>query len=402
MTTLQLPVTGTVSGLMMAQDANTALAALAVANQGATAPTTAGTGLTSTAGVLWHDTANNLLKLRDQADANWIVIAALDETNKTYVPAGYSVTLASAATVNIGAAAAAYIKITGTTAITAFDTAQAGTHRLIEFTGALTLANNSTSLILPRGANIITAAGDVALMVSEGSGNWRCASYLVASGAITGGTISGATLSGCTLSGTTSLPGFGSISSGGVLNLGLSGNALNIASAFFKLTPNQALVSVENETGTAAQFMNNSSVGASVEIRSDATEVYMIAFNNSGSLIGSVSTGVSSVAYNTTSDYRVKENISLLSGALDMIAKMKPSTFTYKKDPLKQIHTGFIAHELQTVLPEAVHGEKDAIGKDGNMMMQGVDYGKLTPVLVAAVQELAAEIAALKAQIMRP
>lgn len=90
--------------------------------------------------------------------------------------------LASAATVNIGAATGNYVKITGTTTITAFDTVQAGTRRMVEFGGALTLTHNATSLILPTGANITTAAGDVATFVSEGSGNWRCANYMLASG----------------------------------------------------------------------------------------------------------------------------------------------------------------------------------------------------------------------------
>jgi hypothetical protein len=85
--------------------------------------------------------------------------------------------IASAATVNIGAATGMFVHITGTTTITAFDTATAGVYRIVCFDGALTLTHNSTSLILPRGANIVTAAGDCAGFVSEGSGNWRCVWY---------------------------------------------------------------------------------------------------------------------------------------------------------------------------------------------------------------------------------
>jgi hypothetical protein len=85
-------------------------------------------------------------------------------------------TIASAATTNIGGAAANYLQVTGTTTITAFDTVQAGTRRILEFAGALTLTNNS-GIILPGGFNIATAAGDVAVMVSEGAGVWRCVSY---------------------------------------------------------------------------------------------------------------------------------------------------------------------------------------------------------------------------------
>lgn len=95
--------------------------------------------------------------------------------------------LASAATVNIGAATGEYLHITGTTTITAFDNAQAGTGRVVVFDGALTLTHNATSLILPTAANIATAAGDVARFRSEGSGNWRCVGYMRADGSVLAG-----------------------------------------------------------------------------------------------------------------------------------------------------------------------------------------------------------------------
>ena len=87
------------------------------------------------------------------------------------------VTLASAATVNIGAAAANDISVTGTVTITAFDSIPAGAIRKLTFAGALTLTHNATSLILPTGANITTAAGDIAQFTSLGGGNWRCDYY---------------------------------------------------------------------------------------------------------------------------------------------------------------------------------------------------------------------------------
>jgi hypothetical protein len=90
--------------------------------------------------------------------------------------------LASAATVNIGAAAGNYGNITGAATITAFDTVQAGTRRVVTFTGVATLTHNATSLILPTSANIITAAGDSATFISLGSGNWVCTQYQRASG----------------------------------------------------------------------------------------------------------------------------------------------------------------------------------------------------------------------------
>lgn len=90
--------------------------------------------------------------------------------------------LASAATVDLGAATGMWAHITGTTTITSLGTASSGVMRWAVFDGALTLTHNATSLILPTGANITTAVGDAALFVSEGSGNWRCLGYWRKSG----------------------------------------------------------------------------------------------------------------------------------------------------------------------------------------------------------------------------
>lgn len=100
--------------------------------------------------------------------------AAINEARATAI--------ASASTCDIGAVAGNFVHITGTTTITAFGTVQAGTRRVVCFDDVLTLTHNGTSLILPTGANITTAAGDTAIMVSEGSGNWRCTGYQKASG----------------------------------------------------------------------------------------------------------------------------------------------------------------------------------------------------------------------------
>lgn len=90
--------------------------------------------------------------------------------------------IASATTTDIGAATGNYVDVTGTTTITGLGTVQAWTQRIVRFTGALTLTHNATSLILPGGANITTAAWDVAHFVSLGSGNWRCTAYTKADG----------------------------------------------------------------------------------------------------------------------------------------------------------------------------------------------------------------------------
>jgi len=94
-----------------------------------------------------------------------------------------SADIASATTTDLGAATTPYVHVTGTTTITGLGTMQAGAARLVVFDGALLLTHNATSLILPTGANITTAAGDAAIFRSEGAGNWRCVVYQRKSGA---------------------------------------------------------------------------------------------------------------------------------------------------------------------------------------------------------------------------
>ena len=95
--------------------------------------------------------------------------------------------IASATTTNIGAATGQYVRVTGTTTITGFGAVNAGTMRWVEFTGALTLTHNASSLKLPAAANIATAAGDVGLFVSLGAGNWKCLYFSKADGSSVAG-----------------------------------------------------------------------------------------------------------------------------------------------------------------------------------------------------------------------
>ena len=103
----------------------------------------------------------------------------------------------------------------------------------------------------------------------------------------------------------------------------------------------------------------------------------------------------STTAYNTSSDYRLKENVAPMTGALDKVASLKPVTYNWKVDGSDG--QGFIAHELAEVCPDAVHGEKDAVDAEGKPVYQGIDTSFLVATLVAAIQELKAEVDALKA-----
>lgn len=100
-----------------------------------------------------------------------------------------SIDVASATTTDIGAVASENVRITGTTTITGLGTAPAGMVRNVLFAAALTLTHNGTSLILPGAASIVTAAGDTATFLSEGSGNWRCTKYQYAAFRSSGGVV---------------------------------------------------------------------------------------------------------------------------------------------------------------------------------------------------------------------
>jgi hypothetical protein len=119
--------------------------------------------------------------------------------------------------------------------------------------------------------------------------------------------------------------------------------------------------------------------------------------NSSGTEVGYVYTTSSSTTYATSSDYRLKENVVPMTGALAKLSALKPCTYTWKADGSNG--QGFIAHELAEVCPEAVVGEKDAVDSDDNPKYQGIDTSFLVATLTAAIQEQQAIINDLKARI---
>jgi hypothetical protein len=120
-------------------------------------------------------------------------------------------------------------------------------------------------------------------------------------------------------------------------------------------------------------------------------------FDSSNSTIGSITKSGSSVAYNTSSDYRLKENIAPMTGALAKVTQLKPVTYKWKADGTDG--EGFIAHELAEVCPSAVYGEKDAVDENNNIKAQGIDTSFLVATLTAAIQEQQVIINALTARL---
>ena len=153
-----------------------------------------------------------------------------------------------------------------------------------------------------------------------------------------------------------------------------------------------------NDTSSRISTRATSAVinGVGVYCTTTAATGAMVFFNSNGQ-VGTIQVTGSATAYITSSDYRLKENVAPITNGLTTIASLKPVTYDWKNDASKG--EGFIAHELQSVIPAAVSGEKDAINKDGSINPQGVDYSKIVVHLVAAIQELKAENDDLKARL---
>jgi hypothetical protein len=144
-----------------------------------------------------------------------------------------------------------------------------------------------------------------------------------------------------------------------------------------------------NATGMSATN-SSAEAGNFNRITSDGQVVIFRRQNNS---VGSVSVTTTTTTYNTSSDYRLKENIAPMTGALEKVAALKPVTYKWKVDGSSG--EGFIAHELAEVCSHAVSGEKDAVDADGNPQYQGIDVSFLVATLTAAIQEQQAMITSL-------
>lgn len=118
-----------------------------------------------------------------------------------------------------------------------------------------------------------------------------------------------------------------------------------------------------------------------------------------GAGVGNISTNGTSVSYSTTSDRRLKENFVPLTGSINKLNTIKVYNYNFINDKNKTVVDGVVAQELQSILPNAVSGKMDEVDADGKIMAMTVDYSKIVPTLIGAVQELKAELDALKKQL---
>ena len=158
------------------------------------------------------------------------------------------------------------------------------------------------------------------------------------------------------------------------------------------------------DSSTKVVIQNATSGGECLGLASTSTSgtsLEMVVFRDGantqiGTIIGNASANTTS--YGTSSDYRLKENVVDVDKPIEKLKKLKPKTYNMISDPDNKLD-GFLAHELGEVIPNASHGVKDAVNEDGSIKPQQVDYGLITPLLTAALQEAVANIETLEARI---
>jgi hypothetical protein len=273
--------------------------------------------------------------------------------------------------------------------------------------------------LLKDSANITTDGTILTATKFSGALNGTVGATTPAAGAFTTITASSTIVGSSTVTGTALIPSGATVPSNGVYlpttnAVGFSSNSSENArldTAGFK-------VGTTADDPVAARVLGTSirsSAGANGAIYSRGGGWELGIANSSGNHIyfytdtgsanqsaGQISSSGTSTTYGTGSDYRLKDNIQPMIGALDKVSQLNPVTFKWKMDGLDG--QGFIAHELQAVSPDCVLGKKDAIDENGKPIYQNIDTSFLVATLTAAIQELndkvdaqAAEIAALKA-----
>jgi hypothetical protein len=181
---------------------------------------------------------------------------------------------------------------------------------------------------------------------------------------------------------------------------GTAGNAITFTQAMTLDVNGNLLVGTTTFRGRLTVEANSALTAVpfdSNDTRADAFSSASFIFRRQGTQVGSISTTTSATSYVTSSDYRLKEDWQPMAGASERLMDLKPVNFAWKVDGSRV--DGFLAHEAQAVVPEAVTGEKDAVDADGNPQYQGIDQSKLVPLLTAALQEALTEIASMKARI---
>lgn len=300
------------------------------------------------------------------------------------------------------------IAATGTSGVSTFSGGSTGltpasaTSGAITLGGTLAVANGGTGSTTASGARTNLGLGTIATQNSS-------------SVSITGGTVEGITDLAIADGGTGA-----STAADARTNLGLGTMATETAANYMTLGTEQTVTAVKSFSrigvngaasgswalrvvGNAdhpALGINTSSSGTTasgilVDVQGSNTNAMI--FQNDGTQVGSITVNTTNTAYNTSSDYRLKDNIQPMVGAVAKVKALKPVTYTWKVNG--SAGQGFIAHELQEVAPDAVTGSKDAVNAKGEPVYQGIDVSFLVATLTSALQEALARIEALEAKV---
>ena len=155
-------------------------------------------------------------------------------------------------------------------------------------------------------------------------------------------------------------------------------------------------ISINNTSADAMINITNTYPYTGVRTNSNTTNGHWaLEFHNPNGRVGNIMTIGSATQFNTSSDYRLKENVVTEWDATTRLKQLKPSRFNFIADASTTVD-GFLAHEVSSVVPEAVSGTKDAVDADGNAIMQGIDQSKIVPLLTKTILELEARITALE------
>ena len=160
-------------------------------------------------------------------------------------------------------------------------------------------------------------------------------------------------------------------------------------------TPAQSSTATHTFISAIGRMQISASSAACITTNRVNSEGITIELRQAGGVRGSISVAGATAAFNTSSDYRLKENVDYTWDGTTILKQLKPAKFNWKVDPDNTVH-GFIAHEAKAVVPDSVIGEKDAVDDNGDVSPQQIDQSKLVPILVKTVQELEARIKTLE------
>ena len=381
-------------------DLNSALQALASTNSGTSAPST------TYANQLFYDTTNNILKIRNEDNDAFISLFTLDQTNDNIE----SLTIDGAFTA-VGALSAKGGAV--------FNEDSANVDFRVE-------SNNNANMLFVDGADDRVGIGTATfgasshkLEVDGGSGETRLrisstGTDLREAGIILANSSKSNDNDGIVIAHGGASTTFDDLGGNELLRLSQSSNKMS-----FKLgANNEGFISNTNNNQTDVLMLlrdTSGSGGTAVRFRTGTSQV------------GTITINTNSTAYNTSSDYRLKENVENTFHATTRLKQLKPARFNFISDDTNTLVDGFLAHEVShdadgnPLVPEAIYGSKDAVevwkaneelpdgvsvgdnklDGDGNTIpdYQGIDQSKLVPLLTKALQEQQATIEALTARI---